>query len=147
MIGKIKKWHKRLIEKLKIKKKIFFKSDIKKAEITDLYSKSSAAIVSSLYEGFGYPVIEAMSCEVPLIATNVSSIPELTKEFAILVDPKNDQMIADSVRKVLLNYDKYKEVAVKGRQHVIENFNWARITKEYENIIQKQIRGFSNADI
>ena len=88
-----------------------------------------------------------MSCEVPLIATNVSSIPELTKEFAILVDPKNDQMIADSVRKVLLNYDKYKEIAVKGRHHVIENFNWAKITKEYENIIQKQIKRFNNADI
>ena len=115
--------------------------------LTDLYSKSSVAIVSSLYEGFGYPVIEAMSCEVPLIATNVSSIPELTKEFAILVDPKSDQMIADSVRKVLLNYDKYKEVAVKGRQHVIENFNWAKITRKYENIIQKQIREFGNADI
>ena len=149
VIGKIKKngHTQRLIEKLKIKEKIFFKSNITKAEITDLYSKSSAAIVSSLYEGFGYPVIEAMSCEVPLIATNVSSIPELTKEFAILVDPKNDQMIADSVRKVLLNYDKYKEVAVKGRQHVIENFNWAKITRKYENIIQKQIREFGNADI
>ena len=71
----------------------------------------------------------------------------MTKEFAILVDPKSDQMIADSVRKVLLNYDKYKEVAVKGRQHVIENFNWAKITRKYENIIQKQIRRFSNADI
>ena len=149
MIGKIKKngHTQRLIEKLKINEKIFFKSNITKAEITDLYSKSSAAIVSSLYEGFGYPVIEAMSCEVPLIATNVSSIPELTKEFAILVDPKSDQMIADSVRKVLLNYDKYKEVAVKGRQHVIENFNWAKITRKYENIIQKQIREFGNADI
>ena len=149
VIGKIKKngHTQRLIEKLKIKEKIFFKSNITKAEITDLYSKSSVAIVSSLYEGFGYPVIEAMSCEVPLIATNVSSIPELTKEFAILVDPKSDQMIADSVRKVLLNYDKYKEVAVKGRQHVIENFNWAKITRKYENIIQKQIREFGNADI
>ena len=149
VIGKIKKngHTQRLIEKLEIKEKIFFKSNITKAEITDLYSKSSAAIVSSLYEGFGYPVIEAMSCEVPLIATNVSSIPELTKEFAILVDPKNDQMIADSVRKVLLNYDKYKEIAVKGRHHVIENFNWAKITKKYENIIQKQIKEFSNADI
>ena len=55
--------------------------------------------------------------------------------------------VDDSVRKVLLNYDKYKEVAVKGRQHVIENFNWAKITRKYENIIQKQIREFGNADI
>ena len=149
VIGKIKKngHTQRLIEKIKIEERVFFKSNLTKAEITDLYSRSSVAIVSSLYEGFGYPVIEAMSCEVPLIATNVSSIPELTKEFAILVDPKNEQMISNSVQKVLLNYDKYKEVAVKGRRHVIENFNWAKITKEYENIIQKQIKRFNNADI
>ena len=149
VIGNIKEngHTKRLIEKLKIEKNVFFKSNITKAEITNLYSSSSVAIVSSLYEGFGYPVIEAMSCAVPLIATDVSSIPELTKEFAILVEPKNDQMIADSVKKVLINYDKYKEIAVKGRKHVKENFNWAKITNEYEDIIYKTIKKFKNADI
>ena len=149
VIGNIKEngHTQRLIEKLKIEKNVFFKSNITKAEITNLYSSSSVAIVSSLYEGFGYPVIEAMSCAVPLIATDVSSIPELTKEFAILVEPKNDQMIADSVKKVLINYDKYKEIAVKGRKHVKENFNWAKITNEYEDIIFKTIKKFKNADI
>lgn len=149
VIGNIKEngHTQRLIEKLKIEKNVFFKSNITKAEITNLYSSSSVAIVSSLYEGFGYPVIEAMSCTVPLIATDVSSIPELTKEFAILVEPKNDQMIADSVKKVLINYDKYKEIAVKGRKHVKENFNWAKITNEYEDIIYKTIKKFKNADI
>ena len=149
VIGNIKEngHTKRLIEKLKVEKNVFFKSNITKAEITNLYSSSSVAIVSSLYEGFGYPVIEAMSCAVPLIATDVSSIPELTKEFAILVEPKNDQMIADSVKKVLINYHKYKEMAVKGRKHVKENFNWAKITNEYEDIIYKTIKKFKNADI
>ena len=149
VIGNIKEngHTQRLIEKLKIEKNVFFKSNITKAEITNLYSSSSVAIVSSLYEGFGYPVIEAMSCAVPLIATDVSSIPELTKEFAILVEPKNDQMIADSVKKVLINYDKYKEIAIKSRKHVKENFNWAKITNEYEDIIYKTIKKFKNADI
>ena len=149
VIGKIKEngHTQRLIEKLKIQESVFFKSNITKSEITNLYSTSSVAIVSSLYEGFGYPVIEAMSCGVPLIATNVSSIPELTKEFAILVDPKDHQMIADSVKKVFINYDKYKEIAINGREHVKDNFNWDKITKEYENVISKTIKEFKNADI
>ena len=149
VIGKIKEngHTQRLIEKLKIQESVFFKSNITKSEITNLYSTSSVAIVSSLYEGFGYPVIEAMSCGVPLIATNVSSIPELTKEFAILVDPKDHQMIADSVKKVFINYDKYKEIAINGREHVKDNFNWDKITKEYENVITKTIKEFKNADI
>ena len=70
--------------------------NLAKAKITELYSTSSIAIVSSLYEGFGYPVIEAMSCEVPLIATNISSIPELVDDYATLVDPKSHKMISDS---------------------------------------------------
>ena len=103
--------------------------------------------MSSLYEGFGYPVIEAMSCEVPLIATNTASIPELTGKYACLVKPKNDEAIFKSIIKILSDYDKYKEIAIKGRQHVINKFNWAKITKEYENIIYETIKEFKDADI
>ena len=144
VIGLIKKGGhtEKLIKKLGLENDVTFKSNLTKNEIKDCYSKSSIAIVSSLYEGFGYPVIEAMSCEVPLIATNVSSIPELTSEFAKLVDPKNEEMIYQSVKDILAEYDKYKKIAIKGRQHVIKNFNWIKITGEYENAIFETIKNF-----
>ena len=144
VIGLIKKGGhtEKLIKKLGLENDVTFKSNLTKNEIKDCYSKSSIAIVSSLYEGFGYPVIEAMSCEVPLIATNVSSIPELTSEFAKLVDPKNEEMIYQSVKDILDEYDKYKKIAIKGRQHVIKNFNWIKITGEYENAIFETIKNF-----
>lgn len=149
VIGTIKEngHTKRLIDKLDLEQNITFKSNILKADITELYSTSSVAIVSSLYEGFGYPVIEAMSCEVPLIATNTSSIPELTGKYASLIEPRNHEAIIESTIKILSDYDKYKEIAIKGRQHVIENFNWAKITKEYENTIYETIKEFKDADI
>ena len=149
VIGSIKEngHTQRLINELDLKDRVYFQSNITKAEITELYSTSSIAIVSSLYEGFGYPVIEAMSCEVPLIATNVSSIPELVSEYATLVDPKNHKMISNSVKEIILDYGKYKEIAINGRQHVIDRFNWAKITKEYENIIFKTIEKFNDANI
>ena len=142
VIGLIKKGGhtEKLIRKLGLENDVTFKSNLTKNEIKDCYSKSSIAIVSSLYEGFGYPVIEAMSCEIPLIATNVSSIPELTSEFAKLVDPKNEEMIYQSVKDILSEYDKYKKIAIKGRQHVIKNFNWIKITDEYENAIFETIK-------
>tara|TARA_X000000368_G_scaffold270863_1_gene214738 strand:- start:785 stop:2038 length:1254 start_codon:yes stop_codon:yes gene_type:complete len=136
----------RLIKKLKIKEKITFKSNLTKKEIAEEYSKSSIAIVSSLYEGFGYPVIEAMSCGTPLIATNISSIPELVGKYATLIDPKNEKALADSIRTILLDYENFIEIAVKGREHVIKMFNWDKITKEYESIILKTIENFKNAD-
>ena len=144
VIGLIKKGGhtEKLIRKLGLENDVTFKSNLTKNEIKDCYSKSSIAIVSSLYEGFGYPVIEAMSCEIPLIATNVSSIPELTSEFAKLVDPKNEEMIYQSVKDILSEYDKYKKIAIKGRQHVINNFNWIKITDEYENAIFETIKKY-----
>ena len=137
----------RLIRELRLEKDVIFKSNITKEEIRDLYSTSSVAIVSSLYEGFGYPVIEAMSCEVPLIATNVSSIPELTFEYATLIEPKNEEMLYKSIKNIFSDYDKFKQIAVNGRSHVIKNFNWAKITHEYEDVIYKTIRKFRDVNV
>ena len=144
VIGKIKKdgHTSRLIDELGIKDKVFFKTDLTKEEIAKEYASSSIAIVSSLYEGFGYPVIEAMSCEIPLIATDVSSIPELVGDYAKLIPPKNMNELSNSIRSILNDYSYYKKIAVKGRQHIVENFNWLKITEEYENIISKTINDF-----
>ena len=132
----------KLIKKLNIEDNVIFKKNISKEKIRELYSTSSIAIVSSLYEGFGYPVIEAMSCEVPLIATNISSIPELVRSYGILIDPQDEKKLSFNIEKVLNNYDDYKDNAIKGRQHVIETFNWSKITAEYEKILYKTIEKF-----
>ena len=86
----------RLIKRLQIDQNILFKSNLTKNEIAIEYANSSLAIVSSLYEGFGFPVGEAMSCAIPLIATNVASIPEITQSFAELIPAEN----ADAIESV-----------------------------------------------
>ena len=136
----------RLIKELNIKDNISFKKDLSKKEIRDLYSTSSIALVTSLYEGFGYPVIEAMSCEVPIIATNVSSIPELVGKYGILIDPKDENQLSKNIRNVLSNYEDYKKTAIQGRQNIIKIFNWTKITNEYEKAIFKTIENYKNAN-
>ena len=149
VIGKIKQGGhtERLIRKLNISDSVFFKSNLSKNDIKELYASSSIAIVSSLYEGFGYPVIEAMSCEIPLIATNVSSIPELTSSFATLINSKDENAIEKNVKNILLNYKSYKERAIRGRNHIKQTFNWDKITSEYEKAIHKAIRNFNDANV
>jgi glycosyltransferase involved in cell wall biosynthesis len=144
VIGKMKKGGHtfRLIDELGIKNKVFFKTSLTKEEIAKEYASSSIAIVSSLYEGFGYPVIEAMSCEIPLIATNVSSIPELVDDYAKLIPSKNTNELSNAIRSILYDYPHYKKIAMRGRQHIVDNFNWLKITEEYENIISKTINDF-----
>jgi glycosyltransferase involved in cell wall biosynthesis len=144
VIGKMKRGGhtSRLIDELGIKDKVSFKTGLTKEEIAMEYASSSIAIVSSLYEGFGYPVIEAMSCEVPLIATNVSSIPELVGDYAKLIPAKNANELSNAIKNILHDYSHYKNIAVRGRQHIVDNFNWLKITEEYENIISKTINDF-----
>jgi glycosyltransferase involved in cell wall biosynthesis len=149
VIGKMKKdgHTARLIKKLGISNNVTFKTNLTKEEISIEYARSSIAIVSSLYEGFGYPVIEAMSCAIPLIAANTSSIPELVGGHATLIEPKDSDSLVDSIKHVIGNYDDYDSMARKGRKHVIHHFNWNKISKEYEDIIIKNIRDFHNANI
>jgi len=144
VIGKMKKGGhtSRLIDELDIKDRVLFKTGLSKEEIAKEYASSSIAIVSSLYEGFGYPVIEAMSCEIPLIATNSSSIPELVGDYAELIPAENTYALSNAIKSILNDYSQYKNIALRGRQHIVNNFNWLKITEEYENIISKTINDF-----
>ena len=149
VIGKLKQegHTSRLIKRLGLENSIQFKTNLTKKEIAEEYACSSIAIVSSLYEGFGYPVIEAMSCSVPLITANTSSIPELVGDYATLIPSRDSTSLAKSIKLVISDYEKYKNIAEKGRLHVLDNFSWTKITEEYESVIYKIIEDYKNANL
>lgn len=132
----------KLIKKLGIDKYITYKSNLTRAEIAIEYAKSNAAIVSSLYEGFGFPVGEAMACGIPLIATNVASIPEITKSYAELIPAKSSEAIVQAIKNIFSNPGQNQSKADEGRMHIIENFDWKKIAKSYENLMYKTIDEF-----
>ena len=132
----------RLIKKLKLEEQVSFKTNLTKEEITHEYAKSSVAVVSSLYEGFGFPVGEAMACATPLVATNVASIPEITGSFAQLIPAEDAEAIYLGIKNIFQSPQKYKIQAELGRQHIIENFNWTKIGHAYEELLYKTINDF-----
>ena len=132
----------RLIKKLKLVEQVSFKTNLTKEEITQEYAKSSAAVVSSLYEGFGFPVGEAMACATPLIATKVASIPEITGSFAQLIPAEDADAIFQGLKNIFQYPQKYKIQADSGREHIIENFNWIKIGYAYEQLLYKTIDNF-----
>ena len=136
----------RLIHDLKIEGHVSFKTNLSKSEIAYEYAHSSIAIVSSLYEGFGFPVGEAMACGIPLIASNVASIPEITSSYAQLIPSENSDAIVQSIKNVFVNPHKYNLQAEQGREHIISNFNWSKIAERYEDLILKTIKNF-NVDL
>ena len=129
----------RLIQKLKIEANIVYKTNLTKEEIAIEYANSNIAIVSSLYEGFGFPVGEAMACSIPLIATNVASIPEITSNFTELIPACDSKSIENSIRNILSNPSKYQSRANAGRKHIIANFDWKKIAQSYDSLIYKTI--------
>ena len=98
--------------------------------------------MSSLYEGFGFPVGEAMSCAIPLIATNVASIPEITQSFAEMIPAESADAIELAIRNIFTNPETSQFRADAGRIHIIENFDWKKIAKSYEDLIYKTIDEF-----
>ncbi|MDC1359026.1 glycosyltransferase family 4 protein [Gammaproteobacteria bacterium] len=132
----------RLIKKLNLEEQVSFKANLTKKEITHEYASSSVAVVSSLYEGFGFPVGEAMACATPLVATNVASIPEITGSFAQLIPAEDAEAISLGIKNIFQSPQKYKIQAELGREHIIENFNWTKIGHAYEELLYKTINDF-----
>jgi glycosyltransferase involved in cell wall biosynthesis len=56
-------------------------------------------------------------------------------------------MIYKSIKNIFSDYDEFKKIAINGRTHVIKNFNWAKINKEYEDVIFKTIKKFRDANV
>ena len=131
-----------MLEKLELENHVSFRTNLTKEEITQEYAQSEAAIVSSLYEGFGFPVGEAMACATPLVATNVASIPEITGSFAQLIKAENADEIYQGIKNIFQNPQKYKIQAELGREHIIENFNWMKIGRAYEKLLYQTIDDF-----
>jgi glycosyltransferase involved in cell wall biosynthesis len=76
-------------------------ADMPDADLPALYSGAGVLCLPSLYEGFGFPVLEAMACGAPVVTSNRGSLPEIAGEAAILVNPDDSSDIADGLRRVL----------------------------------------------
>jgi len=92
---------KQIVESLGIGDHVRFTGYVSNEELNWLYNAASVFVYPSLYEGFGLPVVEAMACGTPVIASNTSSIPEVAGDAALLFDPYSVDGIAMALHKVL----------------------------------------------
>lgn len=115
---------------------IIFLDYVDQGDMPSLYCASDLFIYPSIYEGFGLPVLEAMACGTPVITSNVSSLPEVAGDAAVLVDPMNIGEITDAINNVLNNRDLWNKLRVRGLENV-KRFSWDRAAKETTAIYQK----------
>ncbi len=100
---------------------------------------ATAFVFPSLYEGFGLPPLEAMASGTPVIASQVSSLPEVVGGAAMLVNPENVFDIARGITEVLLNAELREELITKGRRQA-SRFSWARTAREVLNVYQQAVQ-------
>jgi glycosyltransferase involved in cell wall biosynthesis len=98
-------------------------------DLPGLYSAAAVFVYPSLYEGFGLPILEAMSCGAPVITSNTSSMPEISGDAALFFDPTDIRQLTTYLFKVLENEKLRKELSRKGIDRA-RLFSWEKTAKE-----------------
>lgn len=121
------------VTQLGLEGRVKFTGFVDDADLPALYSASTLFVYPSLYEGFGLPVLEAMACGIPTIASNLSSIPEVVGSAGLLIDPLDINAIAAAIIVLLKDMsarDVYRQAGIQRAAH----FTWEAAAKQLLSI-------------
>ncbi len=115
----------RQVQTLGLIERVIFTGYVPDDELPLWYNAAELLVFPSLYEGFGLPILEAMACGTPVIASNSSSIPEAVGEAGMLFAPSDVESLVNQMTAVLTNSDLQNKLCQQGLQHA-QTFSWAR---------------------
>ena len=128
-------------KKLLIDDKIIFTGFIPDDDLPIFYNAAELFVYPSLYEGFGLPPLEAMSCSTPVITSNLTSIPEVTNNCAVLINPLYNDELSLSIIDLLNSDSLLQEYGQKGYNNSLK-FTWKNTAistlKAYESVFQSK---------
>ena len=130
----------RMVTELKLENKVRFLGRISDLELITLYSLADVFAFPSFFEGFGMPPLEAMACGAPVITSNTSSLPEVTGDAAILVDPHDTNAIANAIARILGDEQLREELRQKGYLQA-QHYTWPKAAHKMLTVYQKLYKG------
>lgn len=101
-----------------------------------IYSIADILVLPSFYEGFGFPILEAMACGTPVVTSDVSSMPEVAGDAALLIDPNKPEEIAGAVGRVLNDTALARMLCERGLERVKE-FTWEKCADETMRVFEE----------
>lgn len=125
-------------KKLKIENVVMWLGYVSKDDMLYLYNCAEVLVFPSLYEGFGLPVLEAMSCRTPVLTSNCSSLSEISEDAALLVNPYEIEEIANGIYRVISDDNLRENLKIKGLEQSAK-FSWEKHVKEMELLYQSLI--------
>ena len=132
------------VRRLGLEDRVLLTGYVPKDDLAALLSGAQAFIYPSLYEGFGLPVLEAMACGTPVVCSNVSSLPEVAGDAALLVDPLDVEAIAQAILDLIADDSVGRELVARGYRQ-IECFSWRRCAQEALEVFE-EVAGNSGAE-
>lgn len=126
------------VEALGLAADVAFTGYVPGADLPALYTGAAAVLQPTLYEGFGFPVLEAMACGAPVICSNVSSLPEAAGNAALLVAPLDDAALAAAIQQLLMEPTLADELRSLGLAQA-SKFRWERCAQETVTVYQEVV--------
>jgi len=126
---------KRVVADLKLEKKVRFLGRVTDLELVTLYSMADIFAFPSFFEGFGVPPIEAMACGAPVITSNVSALPEVAEDAALLVDPHDIDALAAALTRLTEDEGLRDELRQKGYERA-RQYTWAMSARKMLEVYQ-----------
>ncbi len=123
----------RLVEQHRLGDRVVFTGVVGEDELVLLYNRAALFIYPSLYEGFGLPPLEAMACGCPVVASNVTAMPEVLGDAALLVDPTSTHVWAEAIRTILQRDELGRKLRAKGLNQVAR-YSWARAAEQTREV-------------
>ncbi|MBA4417139.1 MAG: hypothetical protein C0392_04415 [Syntrophus sp. (in: bacteria)] len=120
------------------KNDIIFTGYLPEEHLPLLYGLADVFVYPSLYEGFGLPCLEAMSCGCPVVSSNLTSLPEVVGDAGILVNPLNVHEISQAIFEVISNDGLRSEMVLKGFEQA-KQFSWEKTAKKMLEVCEKLI--------
>ncbi len=118
-----------VINSLNLDGEVIFTEVISKEDLRAYYSNAKCFVLPSLYEGFGFPPLEAMACGCPVITSDSSSLPEIVGESAIKVSPHNIEGLAETLEGILTNRQLRESLIAKGIGQAAK-FSWEQTAEK-----------------
>lgn len=118
-----------LIKELRLENRIILPGYVPDEDLPALYNAADLFCFPSLYEGFGFPPLEALGCGTPVIASNNSSIPEVVGEAGLLLPIDNEAVWAKAILRILQNSNLQKKMSQKGLDQA-KKFSWDKTARE-----------------
>ena len=141
--GKLGWYYDQILERIRsegIEDKIVLAGYLSDEEKACLYARAKAFVFPSLYEGFGIPVLEAMACKTPVLTANVSSLPEVSGDAAVLCDPLNDEDIANGLFSLATDSSLCERLGQEGYERS-KLFSWEHTAKIMRDVYEETVEG------